>query len=139
MKDQNLINFALRIKEIRKSLGLSQKEFAQSIEIPNSSMSEFESGRTKPTFYFYFNVSKVHNVNLRYLFHGEGKMFENEGDSIRIEGGFIDDEIKDMIEKFQIPALRLSIMGEYNKFKKIFKPLIDEFDAEQNSLKEKIG
>jgi len=136
MKDQTLVSFGERIKKIRNALGLSQKEFAQSINIPNSSMSEFESGRTRPTFYFFHNISRVHHVNLKYLFHGEGNMFDRNEHSKSKDGIFMDEETREMIDNLRIPAVRLSMMAEYNRVKKIFKPLIDEFNEEGKNLKE---
>jgi transcriptional regulator with XRE-family HTH domain len=135
MKDKNLVLFASRIKQIRKALGLNQKDLAKSIDLPKTSVSEYESGITKPTFYFFFNISKIHNVNLRYLLHGEGRMFKGENvPKIAID----DDELKEMLYYLQIPALKLSLMAQYDNFKIVFKPMIDEFETAKNDKKEHI-
>jgi len=66
-----------RIIEIRKRLGLNQKEFAASIDMSPSYLSPIESGKANPTVGFFFRLSNTHNVSLDYLFHGKGSMFRN--------------------------------------------------------------
>lgn len=64
-----------RLKRIRKSLGLSQKDFANGIHISGASLSEMEKGRHKPCHDFFCNITNAYNVNLYYLLLGEGEMF----------------------------------------------------------------
>lgn len=64
-----------RIKEIRKKLNISQKDFANSLSMANSYLSEIENGRANPSFEFFYRLSTLYNVNLNYLFHGIDDMF----------------------------------------------------------------
>lgn len=72
---EQTIEFGLRVKTIRKTLGLSQKEFAESLGISGTFISEVESGKYKPCYDFFYNMMVQFNVNLHFLLSGEGEMF----------------------------------------------------------------
>jgi transcriptional regulator with XRE-family HTH domain len=72
---EQTIEFGLRVKTIRKTLGLSQKEFADSLGISGTFISEVESGKYKPCYDFFYNMMVQFNVNLHFLLSGEGEMF----------------------------------------------------------------
>ncbi len=79
MKNYNLEEFGKRVRRIRDSLHMSQREFAEGIDMSKSFISDIEKGSSKAGFKFFNNVSKVYNVNLIYLVHGKGEMFsQNE-------------------------------------------------------------
>ncbi len=42
---------SLRLKELRKKLGLSQKEMAEQLDIPFTLISKYENGKIKPGIY----------------------------------------------------------------------------------------
>lgn len=67
-----------RIQQIRKRLGLLQKDFAEALDISTSAISDMEAGNIKPRFDLLYNISLVYNVNLHYLLHGKGMMFQPE-------------------------------------------------------------
>lgn len=115
MIDDDFTLFSERLKSIRESLGMNRMELSRSLGISKSSYCNFEAGETKPSFNFFLQISKVHNVNLRYLLHGEGEMFHKPLAPV----------IKEMIDLFEIPAIRLQVMADFKKTKEIFKPLID--------------
>jgi transcriptional regulator with XRE-family HTH domain len=60
-----------RIKQARKTLRIQQKEFASSLGISASYLSEVESGKIKPGFEFFVKITGQFNVNPMYLLHGE--------------------------------------------------------------------
>lgn len=77
-----------RLKLLIKALGMNQKEFAESIGVTNSNITEIIKGRSQgfgsSTLAI---VSRIYNVNLHWLLIGEGEMFlqkekQNEGNSI---------------------------------------------------------
>ncbi|NIM14522.1 MAG: helix-turn-helix domain-containing protein [Candidatus Aminicenantes bacterium] len=72
---ENLAALGNRIKELRKFFKISQKDFAASLSMANSYLSEIEHGKAYPAFEFFHKISKIYNVNLNYLFHGTGEMF----------------------------------------------------------------
>lgn len=65
-----------RIFELMKSKGKNQSEFAESIQISNAVLSSIRSGRTNPTLLVIENIKqKYPDVNLEWLFTGEGNMY----------------------------------------------------------------
>ena len=72
-----------RVKELRKSLKISQKDFAAFLNISSSYLSEIEHGNSNPGFDFFYKISTACNVSLDYLFHGIGEMMLK--DKINIE------------------------------------------------------
>jgi len=76
-KDLKLIND--NIFNVRKKIGLSQKDFANSLSITNTSLSYYESGKRTPDANFLQSLVVVYNVNLNWLVTGKGEMFINHG------------------------------------------------------------
>ena len=64
-----------RIKAIRKTLNLKQKEFSKKLNIATSSLSEIETGRYSPGLDVIVILAKEFDVDLYYLLMGEGEMF----------------------------------------------------------------
>ena len=77
----------IRIRNIRKSLKLKQKEFVKKLLISDASLSDIENGKHKPNFDFLLNLAQEFNVNLDYVFFGKGEMFVDHALSLsgRIE------------------------------------------------------
>lgn len=66
-----------KIKEIRKSLKLSQQDFASKIGLQQTSLSDIENGKIIVTERTIILVCSVFNVNEQWLRYGEGEMFNN--------------------------------------------------------------
>ena len=77
MKMSNAGNndLAGRVKQIRKSLNLKQKDFASGLGISGASLSDIEKGKNKPGHDFLYKIAREFHVNLYYLLFGEGEMF----------------------------------------------------------------
>lgn len=65
-----------RIKELRKTLGLSQDEFGFKLGVTNTAVSGYESGRRNPTEQTILSICREFDVNEDWLRTGEGEMFE---------------------------------------------------------------
>jgi transcriptional regulator with XRE-family HTH domain len=63
-----------RIKEIRKSLNLTQSKFADLLNVSNGFISEIESGNKKPGYDILISLKKEFNININWLLIGEGEM-----------------------------------------------------------------
>ncbi|MGE5343262.1 MAG: helix-turn-helix transcriptional regulator, partial [Candidatus Omnitrophota bacterium] len=74
-KEQNLVEFGERLKQIRLALKLNQAQMAKSINVSNTAISEIENGKYKPGYDFFMSLVKIHRVNFNHLMFGEGKMF----------------------------------------------------------------
>ena len=65
-----------RLKKLRKTLDMTQQEFADSIGIKRSTMATYESGRNEPIDAVISLICRQHGVNENWLRTGEGEMFE---------------------------------------------------------------
>lgn len=65
-----------RIKELRKSLGLTQQEFADKLNIKRGAIANYEVGRNIPIDAVISLICKEFNVNEEWLRTGEGEMFQ---------------------------------------------------------------
>ena len=64
-----------RLRHIRETLGLKQKEFAEKLNISGATLSDVEKGKYKPGHAVFYNIALAFKVNLYYLLYGEGDMF----------------------------------------------------------------
>lgn len=65
-----------RIKELRKTLGLSQEAFAERLGLKGSAVSHLESGRRNITNQNIVAICREFGVNEEWLRTGSGNMFE---------------------------------------------------------------
>ena len=115
------IEVGKRIKTIRKTLNLNQKEFGNKLNISDTSLSEIENGKHMPGFDFLNNLAGECSVNLYYIFFGKGDMFVDANSYpviSRIEDFAVNvDDVKDFLQNFkQSPALQYFIMNHYRLF-----------------------
>ena len=68
MKDQRLVNFGNRVREIRKEKGLSQEALAALADIDRSYMGHIERGEKNITLTKIYQISEALNVDLVALF-----------------------------------------------------------------------
>jgi len=69
-----------RIKAVRKTLGMSQRDFCKGIFLSQSFYGQIETGRRGPNERVYELISSKYNVNKNWLLTGQGDMF-NEAPS----------------------------------------------------------
>lgn len=74
-----------RVKEIRMSLGISQREFAKRIYITQSFYGDIELGKKSINDRIIQLISTQFNVNKDWIKTGEGEMFTNPPPDIRRE------------------------------------------------------
>lgn len=61
------IKFGKRIRIVRKNAGCSQKEFCALLDIPQSTLSAYETDRMQPTVMSLINIATKFNVSLDWL------------------------------------------------------------------------
>lgn len=72
----------LRIKALRKQVGLKQGEFAKQIGISQSSLSEIENERSGASISAIIGISKnIPYANMNWLLTGEGGMYKSQSES----------------------------------------------------------
>lgn len=77
------MDICLRIKELRKSVRLTGKEFSRTLGIDNSQYSKIESGKLTPTIQQLLEISSHYNASIDWLLTGEGKMLRTRENAIR--------------------------------------------------------
>ena len=65
----------LRLKEIRKELGITQREFGESAGIDRRYVAKVECGSQNPSFKFIRSVSIRHKISLDWLLYNVGEKF----------------------------------------------------------------
>jgi transcriptional regulator with XRE-family HTH domain len=137
MKKEDPVQVGSRLKAIRKALDLSQKEFAASLDISASYLSEIESGKTKPGFNFTVLVYEKYNVNPAWFLVEESDMFlggaggGNAGDH---DFGGQTEEVMEMINYMsQSPFVQSTVLSHFMKF------LYENEDIIKKDIEKNIG
>lgn len=65
----------MRIKELRKSLGMTQQDFADALHVSRNNIAGYETNTRKPSEAVVSLICKEFDVNEEWLRDGEGKMF----------------------------------------------------------------
>ncbi|MGN0679250.1 MAG: helix-turn-helix domain-containing protein [Oscillospiraceae bacterium] len=61
------LKFGERLRTVRKNAGCNQKEFCALLEIPQSTLSAYETDRMHPTVFILVKIAKKFNVSLDWL------------------------------------------------------------------------
>jgi transcriptional regulator with XRE-family HTH domain len=67
-----------RLKELRATLNLSQKNFAKQLGIAASFLSELEKGKTKPGYNFLINLYETFDISPSWVLLGKGSMYQDK-------------------------------------------------------------
>ena len=79
-----------RLKLLRKTLGITQQEFADKIGIKRNSYANYETGRNNPIDAIILSICREFNVNEDWLRTGEGEMFKERSPSDEV-GYYVED------------------------------------------------
>lgn len=66
-----------RVKEIRKSLGLTLEKFGEKLGVGKTAISNIEKGNRNLTEQMTISICREYNVNYDYLTCGDGEMFDD--------------------------------------------------------------
>ena len=106
-----------RIKKIRESLGLSQKEFSERIHIGSSTLAMLETGDRKIKDIHISLICTEFNVNENWLRTGEGPMFRETPsatiDKLAQEFGLDDLDKKILDTYIQLPAQHRAVLKSW--------------------------
>ena len=78
-----------RIKEVRKSLGLTLEKFGKALGVTKQTMSRIENGVNNVTGQMFLSVCRVYNVNEDWLRNGTGEMFNKPSDEFGYYAEFL--------------------------------------------------
>lgn len=66
-----------RIKEVRKTLGLTLDKFGEKLGVKKAALSAIENGKRNLTEQMTISICREYKVNYDYLTYGDGEMFED--------------------------------------------------------------
>ena len=133
-KNENSEELGLRLKKIRLTKDLNQREFAKALNISAPAYSELESGKYKPKFELIYNIGKEFNVNLYYLVYGTGEMFiDSSHPFFRSRASFLvkDEEVRRFFSYFEhSPLVQFLILARFRNILQTDKDTIEKELAE---------
>lgn len=106
-----------RIKQIRKTLSLSQKEFGERLGVTDSAISIIESGRRNITEQMEKSICREFNVNYDWLKYGTGEMFE----------AIPETSVDELVQEFELDDLDRRIILEYLRLAKEERAVIKKY------------
>ncbi len=129
-----------RIKELRKSLGLNQTEFADKLGIATSTISCYELGTRVPSDAIIKSICREYGVNETWLRTGAGEMRRSRSREAEL-GELIRSRLIDSPESFQsalvTTLLRFDPDGpEMQVLEKILRSLIEDFQKAPKTEKD---
>lgn len=111
-----------RLREIRETLNLTQKDFSEKIGFAQATYSQIENGLRNINERIIKLLCKTFDVNEEWFRTGKGEMFTNESDLLEILGSKLNElddvDRKILIEYLKLPVESKKVMKEY--FKRIF-------------------
>lgn len=110
-----------RVRELRKTLGLSGEKFGEKIGLKRNSLSQIETGKNNLSEQSILAICREFNVNEDWLRYGTGEMFKDMT---------LDEEIISFIGEIQ--------WDTSNTFKKRFISAISKLSEEEWNVLEKI-
>lgn len=132
-----------RIKCVRKSLKLTQSEFALKTGISNSFLSYVETGSKNPSFELLFSLSSKFAVKMDWVFTGKGEMFQSDelktSSEIKDELFRLYSKLKDkelvfeFLDSLEAPIMYHAFMAWYLRLRREIKDDVDEFFSKGRS------
>ena len=115
-----------RIKALRKSLKLTQQEFADQIRIKRNTVATYEMGRSIPSDSAIALICKTFSVNEIWLRTGEGEMFEELPEEDEVAA-----YVSDLLEDDENPLYDIikGIMKTYSELTPKSQTAIRDFSA----------
>ena len=121
-----------RIKELRKSLKMTQQEFADRLNIQRGSIASYETGRISPSNATISLICKELNVSEDWLRNGEGDMYIpiTRDEEIASFIGSVQADVDDTFKKRFISALAKLSTEEWKAIEHLMENMISEREKE---------
>lgn len=108
-----------RVKELRKALGMSQKEFGARLGVTDAAISSIESGRRSTTEQMIKSICREFDVNYDWLKDGEGDMFEALPESL----------VDELAQEFGLDEVGKNIILGYLRLSEAERSVINKYLA----------
>lgn len=124
-----------RIKQLRKNLKLSQKEFAEKLKLQQNTICMFETGRRNPSERTIDDMCSVFHVSREWLLNGTGEIFIKTTPAI----------MEQLRKEYHLNDFDFNLVYEYLKLDKHDRAILRNFirniakysdTAEENSEKQ---
>lgn len=117
-----------RLKKLRKTLDMTQQEFADKIGIKRNSLANYETGRNTPIDAIIVSICREFNVNEEWLREGKGDMFikmTRDQEIVAFIGKTLHSE-EDSFKKRLISALSVLDESDWETLEKLALALVDK-------------
>jgi transcriptional regulator with XRE-family HTH domain len=130
----------MQLRAIRDDLRLTMEVISRETGISRSYLSDFERGVKLPTAKYLKYLHNRHNVNLNYVFDGEGRKFRPTPDETAPNFGKFQDEV-DKLLRFMadMPHALYAVLGYFTEYKLVNHKLIEQHLAGKDKLEKKSG
>jgi HTH-type transcriptional regulator/antitoxin PezA len=121
-------NLNERLKKLRKTLDMTQQEFADRIGIKRNSLANYETGRNTPIDAIIVSICREFNVNEEWLREGKGEMFikmTRDEEIATFIGKTLHSE-EDSFKKRLISALSALNESDWETLEKLALSLVDK-------------
>lgn len=124
MENNENISFGLRIRELRKTLEMTQNDFAVRIGLTQNTITKYETGLRSPSNQIVISICREFNVNEDWLRTGNGDMFNpmSEDEELDLYIGRISGS-EDKFKKNLLKTLCKLTEEEWNVLKKIISEM----------------
>lgn len=117
-----------RLKKLRKTLDMTQQEFADKLRVPRNTIGGYEVGKSNPSDAAVNNICNTFNVNEEWLREGKGEMFikmTRDEEIATFIGKTLHSE-KDSFKKRLISALSALNESDWETLEKLALSLVDK-------------
>lgn len=115
-----------RIKKIRETLSLSQKDFARQLGISQSAISSYEKKIRTPPETLLRLIAGIYNVNINYLEYNKDPMFIEEKHEFKIQPDKIQ-LFDNFCKAYNLDANSVKMLQEYMLLPENHKHIVNEF------------
>lgn len=138
MKKEGFFNgFPARLRELRKSLGLTQDAFCEKLGVSKSTYVRYELGEMMPKIQFLSVLTMKFRVNSNWLLTGRGEMFlgtRPEDISLINPKVLKDERYYELLKLLNIQAVEDIIMAKIIEIKALLSPMIEEYLSREGHL-----
>lgn len=106
-----------RVKQVRKSLGLTLEEFAEPLGVGKTAISKIENGLSNVTQQMELSICREYNINETWLRTGEGEMKAEPPE----------DEIDAVIKKYDLPEEVRVMLEQFVKLRSDHQEIIADY------------